>query len=79
MEEKIRDYIEKNIIRGTRHISTNTPLFSSGILGSLSYLKLVNYIDSQYQISLYDGLVELTEVDTIEMICKKILQKKSVM
>ncbi|MBD3317893.1 MAG: hypothetical protein GF344_19075 [Chitinivibrionales bacterium] len=68
MEEKIRSYIEENLLEGSETIESDSPLYTSGLLSSMAHLKLINYLESTFDISIPGDKISLDNFDTLGQI-----------
>jgi acyl carrier protein len=76
MIEKIRDYIVENILNGEVEVTDDTPLYSSGLITSMGHLKLINYIERVFEISIPAGKINMDSFDTINQIVRFIQEEK---
>ncbi len=74
--DQIRDYILQTFLPGedASNLQDDTPLKSSGILDSVSTLKLVSYVEDTFSISVEPHEAS-TEFDRIEDIANLVEQK----
>ena len=79
MEQVIRDYINQEIVSGQELplIKDDTQLVESGILDSLSILRLVLFIEEKYALKIAPGDVIPENFGTVEMICRYLRKKKN--
>ena len=70
IEKRIRDFIssKSKMVKGD-DLATDTKLFTSGLLDSLTFIQLVTFIESTFNLSLADK-IEVTgeNLDTINQI-----------
>lgn len=71
MESAINEYISSELITHPEllPLENNTPLLASGILDSLSILKLVLYLDKQFGVEVPPEDVLPENFETIDAIC----------
>ena len=76
IKDQIRDYILKNYLPGedASNLEDDTPLKDSGILDSLSTLKLVTFVEETYGITVSPHEAS-SEFDRIEDIAALVQQK----
>ncbi len=75
MKEAIKQYIIENIIREKVEIDLNISLLDEGIIDSLGYLKLISFLEKQYDISIDLGEIDIENFDTIIKIAKFVENK----
>ena len=51
-----------------RHVTADTPLFSTGIIDSFGVLELIAFLEETFGVDIDPGRHELTEFDTIDKI-----------
>ncbi len=76
-EEKIKSYILSDIIKdGTRlELAANDNLIDSGVINSLGIMKIVNYLESTYKISISDDEILLDNFESLGAISKFVESK----
>lgn len=74
----IKAYVLKEFLPGENpdELTDATPLISGGILDSIATLKLVAFIEEQYQLSLEAHEADAEHLNTIADIANLILSKK---
>ena len=79
VEETIIDYISREVVSNPDllPIQTSTPLIKSGILDSLSLLKLVLFIEGRFGISVSMEEVVPQNFDTVATICTFVTSKRT--
>jgi acyl carrier protein len=77
-KETLRSYILKEFLPGERaeNLRDETPLLTSGILDSVSTLKLVSFIEQHFGILIEAHEAGVEHFDTIETMAKLIDQKR---
>ena len=76
MMEKIRNYIVENLLDGEVEVTDDTPLYSSGLITSMGHLKLINYIERAFEISISAGKINLENFDSINQIVRFIQEEQ---
>ena len=79
MNKKIRDFIEKNLIvfDNTKPIfSDDDDLFAHGIVHSLFAIRLVSFIEQEFNIQVDNNDMELSNFNTINNIVRFIAEKQ---
>ena len=74
MQDEIRLYIEKNILRGQTRIDDDTSLYQSGLLSSMSHLKLMNFLERKFRVSIAASVIDMDSFDTVSKISQVITQ-----
>ena len=77
MLEDIAEYINEQILSEKTELVSDTALITSGLIDSISTLKLVEYIEDTYEIELEANEVTAENLDTIENIISLIDRKKN--
>lgn len=77
LEETIKDYILKDIVKdGTvSGLAANDNLIDSGVINSLGIMKIVNFLESTYKISISDDEILLDNFESLEAISKFVESK----
>ena len=78
-EQIIERYIIEELTLGNqvKKIEFDESLFSKGILDSLSLLKLILFIESQFGLIVEDGDVVPENFESVHRICDFIVRKKN--
>ncbi len=77
IQAEIKEYVLETIVQGdTVVINNDTPLISSGIIDSISTLKMVEFLEGKYQIEFEPHEVDRENLDSVEMIAAFVLSKK---
>ena len=77
VQAEIKEYVLETIVQGdTVVINNDTPLISSGIIDSISTLKMVEFLEGKYQIEFEPHEVDRENLDSVEMIAAFVLSKK---
>ena len=77
MKEKIRTYIIENILEEEIDLTYRTVLYSDGLLNSMGHLKLLNFLERTFNVSIPAGEVNMDNFDTINQICDFIQNKST--
>ena len=79
IRETLRAFILDNFLQGEdpRNLTDQTELKESGILDSLSTLKLVSFVEETYQVELEADDLSATNLATLESIEQLIQSKKT--
>ncbi len=77
IKEEIKSYVLETIVQGdTVAIDNDTPLISSGIIDSISTLKMVEFLEGKYQIEFEPHEVDRENLDSVDLIAAFVLSKK---
>jgi D-alanine--poly(phosphoribitol) ligase subunit 2 len=77
VQAEIKEYVLETIVQGDSVVINNdTPLISSGIIDSISTLKMVEFLEGKYQIEFEPHEVDRENLDSVEMIAAFVLSKK---
>jgi D-alanine--poly(phosphoribitol) ligase subunit 2 len=77
IQAEIKEYVLETIVQGDSVVINNdTPLISSGIIDSISTLKMVEFLEGKYQIEFEPHEVDRENLDSVEMIAAFVLSKK---
>ena len=77
MKETIRSYIHEKILHGELGLSYETPLYSSGIMSSMAHIKLVNFLERKFRITIPAAEINLEEFDTVDQIVRFLNARKN--
>ena len=66
----LKTYIIELALLDESELEDDTPLFSSGIIDSISLLSLVEWVEKQAQIKVTPGQLTLENWDTVERIVR---------
>ena len=69
MKQKIMDYIYETILDEEVDIKLDTALYSTSIISSMGHLKLINFIERNYDVSIPMNKLKIENFDTVKMIC----------
>ncbi len=78
IEQTIRNYIVENFLFGDQSVkfSDDDSLSENGIIDSTGILGLVNFLESEYQISVNNDEIIPDNLDSIEKIVNFVKQKR---
>lgn len=70
--DAIKDFILRDIIRDgeVRTLAANDNLIDSGVINSLGIMKIVNFLESNYTISISDDEILLDNFESLAAITK---------
>lgn len=76
---QIREYLLQEFLPGEDpdELTDQTPLITGGILDSISTLKLVVYLEEQFQVSLEAHEAGVDHLDSVDQIASLIQSKKA--
>ncbi len=79
MNEEIRQYILSEFLPGERasNLKDDTPLRTSGILNSITTLRLVTFVEEHYGIEVEAHEASVENFDSISSIASLIMSKKA--
>lgn len=79
METVINDYISRELVQdpGLLPLSDEAPLLESGILDSLSLLKLVIFLEEKFGMSIEDGDLLPENFSSVNAICAYLRARKA--
>lgn len=75
MKGTIKSYIVDKIVGEEIEIADDTSLFGEGIIDSLGNVKLISFLEKQYNISIEPGEITTDNFDTINQIVAFVEQK----
>ena len=78
IQDTVKEYVLKQFLPGESPdaLTESTPLVTGGILDSLATLKLVDFLEKQFGISLEAHEVDAEHLDTLGAIASLVLAKK---
>jgi acyl carrier protein len=65
MKEKILAYIVENLLNEETDITSDTPLYTSGLITSMGHLKLVNYLERTFDLPIPMNELSMENFDTV--------------
>ena len=75
MKETIKKYIIETIVGENIEIDDDQSLFNEGIIDSLGNVKLIAFLEKQYNISIESGEITAENFDTINQIVTLVEKK----
>ena len=75
MKQTIKQYIVDKIVGEEIEIADDASLFSEGIIDSLGNVKLISFLEKQYNIRIEPGEITMENFDTIKQIVAFVEQK----
>ena len=75
MKQTIKQYIVDKIVGEEIEIADDASLFSEGIIDSLGNVKLISFLEKQYNIRIEPGEITMENFDTINQIVAFVEQK----
>lgn len=76
MQDQVKQVLHQEFGLQIDNLETDAPIFSSGLLDSLSSLRLVMSLERYFGVSVSPLDVSLEDVDTIDGICETIRRLK---
>mgnify|MGYP005847351361 CR=1 FL=1 len=76
MTEKILAYIVENLLNEEIEITADTPLYTSGLITSMGHLKLVNFLERTFDVSIPMNELSMENFDTVNRITQFIKERK---
>jgi len=78
IQKSVKEYVLREFLPGENPeaLTESTPLVTGGILDSLATLKLVDFLEKQFGISLEAHEVDAEHLDTLSTIAALILAKQ---
>ena len=78
VEQSVRDFILSEFLPGEdpAQLTNTTPLVTAGILDSIATLKLVDFLEKTFSISLAAHEADAEHLDTIERIARLVRAKR---
>jgi methoxymalonate biosynthesis acyl carrier protein len=68
MRNKILDYIINEVLNGESEITDDTSLYEGGLISSMGHLKLVQFLEHRFDVSLPMGEIDMENFDTVDQI-----------
>jgi acyl carrier protein len=75
LKGQINDFIIKTFMSGKGSVKDDQPLFASGIIDSLGFIKLLAFIEKRFRVSLEMNEVAIEKFNTVNDIAKIIMDK----
>jgi len=76
MESSIIDYIKSQFLQDNKDINVETKLISEGIIDSISTLKLVDFLEKEFDVEFDASEIDAEYLDTVSQIVQLIQNKK---
>lgn len=78
LKEKIRKFIESNLVvfEDEAEFSDSDDIFQMGFVNSLFAMKLVNYIEQEFSITVDNDDLEISNFSSVDRIVKYVEDKK---
>ena len=77
MKEQIKKYIVDTFLYGEGDLSDDEPLFDSGIIDSLGFMKLLAYIEKAFNVTIDMSEVTMEKFSTVNDIAATVQSKVS--
>ncbi|MCX8128562.1 MAG: acyl carrier protein [Clostridia bacterium] len=68
MREEIHKYVYTNLLNNEVQIDDDTPLYTTSLITSMGHLKLINFIERTFDVSIPMSSLNLENFDTIKQI-----------
>lgn len=78
LKKQIKDFIIKTFMFGKGSLKDDQPLFASGIIDSLGFIKLLAFIEKKFHISIEMNEVAIEKFKTVNDIAKIIMDKTGI-
>ncbi len=75
MKEKIKNFIVENFLFGERELKDDEPLFESGIIDSLGLIKLIAFIEKNFNVSIDISEIMIENFNTLNDIMETLKSK----
>ena len=75
MREKLKQYIVETFMYGEGDIQDDTSLFGSNIIDSLGFMKLIAFVEKEFDVALDMSEVSMENFDTLDEMVKTISNK----
>jgi acyl carrier protein len=67
--QRLAQYINRNLLRAPdRQVESNTPLISSGLLDSLSLIRVLTFIEDEFGVAIPDQFVTEEDMNSVALI-----------
>ncbi len=78
MREKIRSFIEKNltVFEDETEFSDSDNIFELGIVNSLFAMKLLNFVESEFNITVSNDEIEIANFSSVDKMMQLIEKKR---
>jgi len=75
VKEKIKNFIVENFLFGERELKDDEPLFESGIIDSLGLIKLIAFIEKNFNVSIDISEIMIENFNTLNDIMEVLKSK----
>ncbi len=75
MQEKLKQYIVETFLYGEGDIEPDQSLFGSEVIDSLGFMKLLEFVEKEFDVSLDMSEVSMENFDTLDMMVETISKK----
>jgi acyl carrier protein len=75
VKEKIKNFIVENFLFGERELKDDEPLFESGIIDSLGLIKLIAFIEKNFNVSIDISEIMIENFNTLNDIMETLKSK----
>jgi len=77
MEDKIREYIQREILKDpNREIGSDEPLISSGLIDSFSLVDIALFVEEEFGVRIDDSELTADTFDTLDGLAALIQERK---
>ncbi|MEM7195529.1 MAG: phosphopantetheine-binding protein [Pseudomonadota bacterium] len=76
IEERVERYIREEILDG-ESIQPDTPLFSAGLINSMNLVRLLSFLEEEFDQRIPTAQVNVNTLDTIESITEMVFDIKN--
>jgi acyl carrier protein len=77
VKEKVKNFIVENFLFGERGLKDDEPLFDSGIIDSLGLIKLIAFIEENFNVSIDMGEIMIENFNTVNDIMETLKSRVS--
>jgi acyl carrier protein len=77
VKEKIKNFIIENFLFGERELKDDEPLFESGIIDSLGLIKLIAFIEENFNVSIDMSEIMIENFNTVNDIMETLKSRKN--
>lgn len=79
IQNEVRDFILEEFLPGEdpEELTPTTPLFTSGILDSISTIKLVAFLEDHFEVTFAAHEMSATQLDTLSDIAETVHAKRA--
>jgi len=77
MREEIQTYIGSSILNGDIEVNASTSLYESGLISSMGHLKLIQFLERRFNVSLPMSEIVLEEFDTVDKIVEFVTARRA--